>query len=59
MKTRVCLIYFIHDCITDIKRPTDSTTSTRSGQTDITNDQMSTTNGQTNATSGQTNTMSE
>ena len=39
-----------------IKRPTDSTTSTKSGQTDITSGQTSTINGQTN---GQTSTTSE
>ena len=43
---------------TDIKRPTDSTTSTTGGQTDITSGQMSTTNGQMGTTSGQTNTTS-
>ena len=37
-----------------IKRPTDSTTSTTSGQTDTTSGQTSTTNGQASTTSEQT-----
>ena len=42
-----------------IKRPTDSTTSTTSGQTDTTSGQTSTTNGQTSTTNGQASTTSE
>ena len=41
-----------------IKRPTDSTTSTTSGQTDTTSGQTSTTSGRTSTTSGQTSTTS-
>ena len=41
-----------------VKRPTDSTTSTTSGQTDTTSGQTSTTSGQTSTTSGQTGTTS-
>ena len=41
-----------------IKRPTDSTTSTTSGQTDTTSGQTDTTSGQTSTTSGQTSTTS-
>ena len=37
-----------------IKRPTDSTTSTASGQTDTTSGQTDTTSGQTSTTRGQT-----
>ena len=35
-----------------IKRPTDSTTGTRSGQTDVKSEQRSTTSGQTSTKSG-------
>ena len=38
-----------------IKRPTDSTTGTTSGQTDTTSGQTNTTSGQTSTTNGQTN----
>ena len=38
-----------------IKRPTDSTTSTASGEADTTSGQTDTTSGQTSTTSGQTN----
>ena len=38
-----------------IKRLTDSTTSTTSGQTDTTSGQTSTTSGQTGTTNGETN----
>ena len=41
-----------------IKRPTDSTTSTTSGQTDTMSGQTSTTSGQTNTSSGKTSTRS-
>ena len=41
-----------------IKRPTDSTTSTTSGQTDTTSGQTDTTSGQTSTTSGKTSTTS-
>ena len=41
-----------------IKRSTYSTTSTRSGQTDITSGQTSTANGQMGTTRGQTSTAS-
>ena len=41
-----------------IKRPTDSTTGTMSGQTDTTSGQTSTTSGQTSTTNGQTSTTS-
>ena len=37
-----------------IKRPTDSTTSTASGQTDVTSGQTDTTSGQTSTKSGKT-----
>ena len=39
-----------------IKRPTESTKSTTSGQTDISSGQTSTTSGQTNIKSGKTST---
>ena len=41
-----------------IKRPTDSTASTTSGQIDTTSGQTSTTSGQTNTTSGKLSTTS-
>ena len=41
-----------------VKRPTDSTVSTTSRQTNTTSDQTSTANGQMGTTSGQTNTTS-
>ena len=50
--------YSIHKYLNRHQKTTDSTTSTSSGQIDITSGLMSTTNGQMGTTSGQTNTTS-
>ena len=52
--------YFFYMAVSGsvIKRPTDSTTSTTSGQTDTTSGQTSTGSGQTSTSSGQTSTTS-